>query len=516
MNILIVNCATLGGKTRSILIESGRIARTSEEQALPARAGTLTIDAKGATVLPGFIDTHCHPFDFGASKRGLELRGTSSIVSMRLRLEGRIRRASPGEWVVGTGWDQEAFSEGRYPRSADIDGVSRDNPVVLTRVCGHIALFNSRAMEALGLGAASAGEVEKDENGVPTGIVKEGALEMAYGAMPADSVETKMSDLLTAERDAAKFGLSTIHCILSSDGWREEAAAMLRLRADGRLSLRYRLFVPPAALKDAETRGVLSKLDDDRVRVNGVKIFADGSMGARTAALRQPYNDDPGNFGVLRHSDAQLNSLASDADGLGYQVIIHAIGDRAVEQAIDAVKPLQGGARKRHRIEHASLAPPDLRREMRRHSIRAAVQPHFMISDTWARQRLGDERARELYPIGSMLRAGIVVSGGSDSPVETLSPLLGMWAAMVAADYNAEEKLDLSEAVGLYTSNAAANGFDEPDMGEVREGAAADLVLLDSNVEGYHPALLRKVGVAATIVDGKLVYSYEGLDTAGV
>jgi hypothetical protein len=215
---------------------------------------------------------------------------------------------------------------------------------------------------------------------------------------------------------------------------------------------------------------------------------------------------------MLRHSDEELKSLVGEADSMGYQAAVHAIGDRAVEQSLDAIGAVSSSRNERgHRIEHASLAPPDLRNAMRRASIRVTVQPHFIISDIWARQRLGDDRTQNLYPLGSLLREGLAESGGSDAPVETINPILGMWAAMVRSDYTPDERLTLPEAVSLYTDRAASNGHDESVFGSVREGLRADLVLLDSNIEGMHPALLRKVGIAATLVDGRVVYSYEGL-----
>jgi predicted amidohydrolase YtcJ len=259
-----------------------------------------------------------------------------------------------------------------------------------------------------------------------------------------------------------------------------------------------------------ETKGLRKKMNNDRVRLNGVKVYADGSLGARTAALREPYSDDSSNRGILRQSDEEMAALIESIDGKGYQAIIHAIGDRAVEQAIDALAGVTGAKNpRRHRIEHASLIPKDLRSKMARYGIRATVQPLFITSDTWAVERLGPERARDLYPLKSMLEQGLVVSGSSDSPVESMSPVLGMWASMVRAGISPEEVLTLNEALKIYTSNAASNGFDENGATLV-EGGRADLTLLDSDIEGMHPALFRKVGVAATVVDGLVINSFGG------
>jgi predicted amidohydrolase YtcJ len=271
--------------------------------------------------------------------------------------------------------------------------------------------------------------------------------------------------------------------------------------------LRHRTYVPPEALSYVKEKGLFEKLDGSFAKINGVKLYADGSLGARTEALREPYSDDPRNSGLLRYSDEELADLAGRADSSDLQVIVHAIGDRAIEQAIEALSAITGkGNPKRHRIEHASLLPRDLRARIRRHSISLAVQPSFIVSDTWAEQRLGEARASDLYPFKSILSEGTVASGGSDAPVESLSPILGMWAAMVRRGEGSGEELDIGEAVALYTTNASINGLDEGAT-PLREGSLANVTLLDSDIRGMHPALLRKVAVAATMVGGNLAYS---------
>ena len=409
------------------------------------------------------------------------------------------------------GWDQEAFSERRMPDRSDIDDLSGKNPVALTRVCGHIALLNTVAIKTLALEDRQGFEFMRDEGGRLTGIVREGALEEIHGRIPR-SAQVCADDLLSAEAEAARCGITTLHSVVSPTGYREELEALAGLHSAGALSLRYRVYIPVEAMGYVKEEGLRSKLDDDMVRINGVKVYADGSLGARTAALRAPYADDPGNSGILRHTDEELGSIVEGADAAGYQVIIHAIGDRAVEQAIRALSLVTGARNpRRHRIDHASLLPRDLLAEMVKHGIRASVQPLFITSDTWAVKRLGEDRVKDLYPLKSMLVGGIVASGGSDSPVEQMSPLLGVWAAMVRGGFAPRESLSLDEALDLYTSNASSNGFDEVGSGLI-EGADANLTLLDSDVEGMHPAMVRRVRIAATFVEGKVVYSSIDVD----
>jgi hypothetical protein len=511
MGLLIENCRLNGRDEGSVFVRGKVIERVSDSPTQSVPEGTERIDGRGGALLAGLTDTHCHPFSLGRLRRSVDVRGARNIAGLRLKLSSAVQKTKAGEWVVGRGWDQESLSERRLPSRRDIDDVSRDNPVVLTRVCGHVSLLNSMAIRVLGLEGVRGPGYDTDESGSLTGIVREGAQEDAFNRMPKRSGQECLEDVLSAELEAVRCGLTTLHCVLSEDGYKQELEALASLVGLESPSPRYRVYVPFQAVGHLAESGLGAKLNNDRVRVNGVKIYADGSLGAATAALREPYADDRRNTGVLRHSDEELGELVDRADSAGYQVIIHAIGDRAIEQAVCALARVSGGGnRRRHRVEHASLLPRDLRSKMRKHDIRATVQPSFIVSDSWATKRLGEERVSDLYPLRSMLEEGIVASGGSDAPVEPLSPIVGMWAAMVRGGYGEREKLSLPQSMGLYTNNAATNGFDEKKAQIVEEGRA-DFTLLDSDVEGIHPAMLRKVGTAATVVDGRVVYSFEGV-----
>jgi predicted amidohydrolase YtcJ len=503
--LLLKNCTFLDSSAGGVYCEGGRIEKIYRggEPAVPPDAAV--VDANGGTVLPGLIDSHCHPFEYSWLKRNLDLRGTSSVVALRLRIQAGVLRAKPGEWVVGMGWDQEAFPGRKMPAKEDIDGVSPANPVAVTRVCGHVALLNSAAISRLGLGSRTGPLFERGQGGELTGIVKEGALTEVGASIPK-TAEELASGLQAVESEGARLGLAALHTIVSPDGFREELAALALLATEGRLALRHRIYVPPDSLGLLGEGKLGPKLAGPRARINGVKIFADGSLGARTAALREPYSDDPSNSGLLGYGDEELAALVERVDSMGQQAIIHAIGDRAVEQAIGALSRVTGATNpRRHRIEHAGLIPRDLRSRMARHGIRAAVQPCFVTSDTWAQERLGEERIRDLYPFRSMLREGLVASGGSDCPVESLSPILGVWSAMTRGGIVPEEAIGMDEALSMYTSMAASNGFDDHPFAE---GSPADLTLLDSAVAGMHPALFRKVKPFATVVDGVPVHSY--------
>ncbi|MDG6901433.1 MAG: amidohydrolase [Nitrososphaerota archaeon] len=504
MKVLFERCSFWPEGSGSVFVVDGRIERVSSSETQPVPSDAARLDASWGTLLPGLVDSHCHPFELGWLRRNVDLRGTSNITALRMRVSARAQRTPPGAWIAGMGWDHEAFAERRLPSRSDIDDVSQGRPVILGRVCGHIGLLNSRAIEALGLEPARGEEYDRDAEGRLTGIVREQALVDAYSKMPRDSASDCMADLSAVEFEAARCGLNCLHNVVSPDGYKEELEALTQLARNGRLMLRHRVYVPPDAIGGIKAAN--EKLKSTRARINGVKLFADGSLGARTAALREPYSDDPGNSGLLRYEEEELSALAASADEEGLQVIIHAIGDRAVEQAIGALAAVSGSRNPRgHRIEHASVLPRDLRARVKKHSIRLAVQPSFIASDTWAERRLGSERVRDLYPLNSILSEGIVASGGSDAPVESLSPILGVWAAMAGRPAQSPESLTLDKALQIYTRNAASNGLDEPVV--LKEGSQADLTLLDSDIRGMHPALLRKVTAAATVVAGELVYS---------
>ncbi len=505
MGLLLKNCTFLDSSTGAVYCEQGRIARIYRGGEPEVPGDAAVVDANGGTVLQGLVDTHCHPFEYGWLKRNVDLRGASNVVALRLRIQAGVLRAKSGDWVVGMGWDQEAFPDRRMPTRYDIDDISASNPVAVSRVCGHIALVNSAAIRLLGLGSRTGPLFERDTAGELTGIVKEDALTEVYGGIPR-TAEGVAADLQSVETEGARLGLTALHTIVSPEGFREELAAISLLASAGRLALRHMVYVPPESLGYVEEKGLRAKLSGPKARINGVKIFTDGSLGARTAALREPYADDPSNSGLLRYGDGELASLVERVDSLGYQAIVHAIGDRAVEQTIGALSKVTGANNpRRHRIEHAGLLPRDLRSKMAKHGIRAAVQPCFVTTDTWAVGRLGGDRIRDLYPFRSMLDEGLVASGGSDCPVESLNPVLGVWSAMTRGGIVPEESIGLDEALDMYTSKAASNGLDDRAFAE---GEPADLTLLDTAVAGMHPALFRNVKPLATVVDGSLAHSY--------
>jgi predicted amidohydrolase YtcJ len=452
------------------------------------------VDGSNFTLLAGLIDSHCHLFEVGSSRKVVDLKDVTSIDSLRLRLKSYVASRAKGEWVIGRGWNQELFPEKRFPRKEDIDDLSPYNPVLLKRICGHIALLNSFAINLLRLEERDNPQIEKDKDGRMTGIVTESVLENVLRLAERIDPEECSNYLADSQNEALKNGITKVHCILSSSNFFEELSGLRILLKSGKLSIKLRIYLPVSALGRED---IQSGFDDNYVKINGFKIFADGSLGARTAALKEPYSDDPTNCGILRYSDKEMREMVEKIDGMGKQAVIHAIGDRAVEQAIDAISSVDRANKRRHRIEHASLSPKYLRKEMALKSIPVSVQPHFIISDFWARERLGD-RITDLYPFKSFINEGVIISGGSDAPVEPMNPMLGFWAAITRKGLDKAESLTLEECIEIYTKNAEYTGLDIYDEG--------DFTIFDSDLENIHPSSLRKVKPVLVSVSNRVCF----------
>jgi len=285
-----------------------------------------------------------------------------------------------------------------------------------------------------------------------------------------------------------------------------ELKALLDLKSEGRLPLRFYVLIPLDQLKAALALGIRSGFGDEWVRIGAVKIFTDGSLGARTAALEAPYADDPENQGVTIYSQQQLDDIVSEAHRSGFQIAAHAIGDKATAMALNAITKVNEsapGKNLRHRIEHASILNTELIRQMTEAGVVASVQPHFIVSDVWLEQRLGARRASLAYPFHSLLQAGLVIVGGSDCPVEPLTPLSGIEAAV---NRPGSEAVTVEDAILFYTRNAAYASFEENLKGIIAPGKLADLVILDKDPEKVPPSTISEIQVLLTMVGGKTVY----------
>ncbi|KPV65007.1 MAG: imidazolonepropionase [Candidatus Bathyarchaeota archaeon BA1] len=512
-NILTMNLAQ--PQAQAVALQGEKIVKvgTDADMELWIGKNTKVIDLQGRTVVPGFIDTHVHIMGFGRSLTAIDFRGVTSIEEVKRRLKMRVQETPTGKWILGRGWDQDHFVEKRYPTRWDLDEVAPNNPVVFARVCGHVCVVNSKVLGLAGITRETAhppgGQIDKDsKTGEPTGILRENAMDLVWRLVPEPSEEEFMEICGLACQRAVEAGLTSLHWIIYSTA---EVRVIQRLRAQNRLPLRVYIIIPVEHLGHLIDLGLRTGFGDDMVRIGSVKIVSDGSLGARTAALHEPYNDEPTTRGMRLYTQEELDAFVLKAHKAGLQLAIHAIGDQAMDMTLTSYEKALREApmeNHRHRIEHASVLNEELIRRMKKLGVVAAVQPHFIISDFWVVNRVGPKRGRWVYPFKTLLREGIRIGGGSDYPVEPISPLLGIWAA-VARESFPEERITVDDAIRIYTINAAYASFEEHIKGSIEAGKLADIVVLSHDPREVPPNKIKDIRVEMTIVGGRVVYIYD-------
>ena len=458
------------------------------------------IDVGGRVVIPGLIDAHLHLGSLALMHDWVDLRGVKSIEELKNAISSKAKTTSG--WVLGRGWDHELFVEKRLPTRWDLDEAVSDKPVVIVRICGHVAVANTMALKLAGiLDKIPRGYehlVGREGNRI-NGVLFEDAVKLVLDKAPKPSLGELADKIHTVLRRLASYGITTVH---SMDATMNEYRALEILRKEGRLPIRVRVFL---SLRDYKEKPNTLTLGDEWLSIRGVKVFADGSFGGRTAALLEPYSDDPGNYGKLLLSKDSIGELARSLAGKGLSLAVHAIGDRAVLEVSKAIKEYGLG---NVRIEHASLTPPEVLDELVSHKpYSIVVQPHFTISDWWLKSRLG-ERAKYAYMYKTMISRGLVVAAGSDAPVEPVNPWLSLSAAITRGrlrDINPYEKLSISEALAMYTRNASIAGLDKY-LGNIRKGFYADLVVVDENPWGLYDEDVAGIKPVLVIVGGRIVY----------
>ncbi|MET1102065.1 MAG: amidohydrolase [Pyrodictiaceae archaeon] len=471
-------------------------------------------DLEGAIVLPGFIDAHMHVYGLGLYLSSLDLRGVKSIAELRDKLKAYYERNKGRSWILGRGWDQELFAEKRWPTRWDIDDIVPDKPVYLERICGHAGLLNTYALKMLGLldSPPHNPNFVRDERGELTGLVLEDAAD--YVRSQIEFREEELEELVyNALAYTASHGVTTVGFVSCSP---RILKVLERVRRKRRLPLRLRIYLTLDSLDYLEALGLQRGFGDDYLKIMGVKLFVDGTLGARTARLSRPYNDDPSTRGVLVLDESKLKKYVERIHRLGLQAAIHAIGDEAVDIVLKAYNMLGEDAGKaRHRIEHASVVRPEQIKLMASLGIPIVVQPHFVITDWWVINRLGEERASWIYPFKTMVKAGVRIAFSTDAPVEPINPWETIYAAITRgaheevrlAELTPHEKLKVSEALEAYTRGSAYALFEDGRLGCLEPGCLADLVIVDKDPLSIEPAEIREIRVLETIVGGRTVYS---------
>jgi len=476
--------------------------------------GGDVIDLSGRVVLPGFIDAHVHLDSLGESLSSLDLRGVRSIKELKERLRDFAVRNRGRYWVLGRGWDQELFDEGRWPTRWDVDEVVGDRPVVLTRTCGHVALLNTKALEVLEIPERfkNSPHVVRDDSGVPTGIIKEDVMKYVWARVER-SLDEVIEDLLSAINHALMNGVTTVGFV-SCDLRTLYALQLIKLTYG--LPIRVMIYLDIGSLNVVKEFGVVRGLGDDFLKILGVKLFADGSLGARTALLTKPYSDEPDTYGSELISEDELIKIIKEVTPYKLQIALHAIGDKAIDIALNAYRKALGNvAAYRHRIEHASVIRLDQVKYARDLGIVVVTQPHFVLSDWWVVQRVGEERASWVYPLNTIYTAGIPMAFSTDSPVEPINPWETVYAAVSRGSYDGiplyryspNEVLQVTDALHIYTVGSAYALFAENYLGTLEPGKYADFIIVDKDPLEVNPKEVRNIRILATYVNGLEVYS---------
>ncbi len=521
-HILTLTARDAESPATAVVVQNGRISFVGSDQEARQQKGpqTQVINLRGATLMPGFIDSHCHLYGLGTSLVQINLVGTESANAVAALVDSAATGAPAGSWLQGRGWDQNDWSDQKYPDRSLLDEVSGQHPVLLRRIDGHAAWANSAALDLAHINAETpsptGGEIVKDAHGRPTGILIDNAVDMVISIIPTPDRDEQIRRLNLAMAHCLRLGLTGVH--EAGLDW-ERLDIYQELDAAGALPLRiYGMFDDqPEVLAQALTRGPFFSADG-LITVRAVKLYADGALGSRGALLLADYTDQPGTRGWPVTSREHLEQVARDLGGAGFQICTHAIGDGANRMMLDiyasALADL-GGQDHRWRLEHAQILDPTDIPRFAQLGIIAAMQPTHCTSDMdWAPARLGPDRLAGAYAWKSLLDQGTRLCFGTDFPIEQVDPLLGLYAARTRmhpdgtppGGWFPQQCLDGRTAVELYTAGSAYAAFEENELGRVEKGFLADFTVLDGDPSTCSDKDLLGLQVLYTVVDGRVVF----------
>ena len=501
---------------RALAVKDGRFLAVGADVSEHRGPRTRVIDAHGAAVTPGFIDSHAHMGSLGRTLRILNLRGATTVGEMLAKVREAAARTPKGNWIVGRGWDQSLLPGRRFPTADELSSAAPDHPVCLTRVDGHAAWVNRKALELARVTAATpdpdGGKIHRDPAGRPTGILIDRAQSLVARLIPEPTPEQVREDLARAAARCARLGITTVH---DAGVDRVELEAYRELIEAGRLPIRIYAMIGGAGglWREYLKRGIEL---GDRLTVRSIKLMADGALGSRGAALFEPYSDDPGNSGLMILSKDEIVRVARQAVVHGFQVNTHAIGDRANRIVLEAYGAVLGGANdRRFRIEHAQVVAPEDFELLRRYSVIPSMQATHATSDMrWAEDRLGPERVRGAYAWRRFLELGLPIANGSDFPVEDPNPLWGFYAAITRQDHSGkpeggwmpEHRMTREEALKSWTLDGAYAEFEENRKGSITPGKLADFVVWSNDIMKIPPKQILETKAVMTVVGGEIVY----------
>ncbi len=527
--------------TNAIAIRDGRILATGRDadmKALLSQDGEW-LDLNGRSVTPGLVDAHVHFQGYALHLQRIQLHQATSLADALDRISFHLKtdHRSPitGSWLQGRGWAQDEWQDRAFPTAAALDAVCPDQPACFQDKSGHAAWVNSRALQLAGIDSHTpnppGGNIQRDENGRPTGILFEDAIDLVARLIPRPTEYELAQAMKPAQAACWQAGLTGLH---DFDG-RSCFMALQILRQNGELGLRFVKNIPVYRLEHAIGVGLRSGFGDGWLRIGGVKLFADGALGPRTAAMIEPYAGEPGNRGLLVTDKEEMFARVSQASAAGLSATIHAIGDRANHDVLDVYEAvrqeekerlesgecrsttsplptLQSQPCLRHRLEHAQILHPSDLNRLAQLNIIASMQPIHATSDMHMADSYWGERSQYAYAWRTLLNSGAALVFGSDAPIESIEPLKGIHAAVTRRrpdgdpgpdGWYPEQKLSLSEALHAFTMSAALTSGQEAEQGSITPGKLADLTIFDRDIFALSPDELLEVGIAGTVVNGR-------------
>ena len=486
---------------------------------------TKIIDLEGRFMMPGFNDAHMHLASAGLEKMNVDLVGAKTLEEFRERLRVKCEAAAPGEWVIGEGWDEKLWPVKTLPTRWDLDEVSGKHPVYLEHIDKHIGVANTRALQLAGISVATrdpeGGRIDRDESGTPTGILRQ-MLPAMEAVIPKPTHDKRRQAIELALADLASHGITSAQ---DNSQW-EDFQVYEELERDGKLTARISEWLPfDDSIAELNRKRKSHPASDNLLHTGMLKGFMDGALGSKTAALLEPYSDDPANSGLPQYEVDKLNAMTKERVLADYQIGFHAIGDRGVKMALDAiaeaekaakqakVMAVNGGSDYRLRVEHAQVTKPLEISRFKELKVIASMQPSHLLTDmNWAESRLGPKRAEHSYAWAEFRDHGVTLAFGTDYPVEPVTPFRGLYAAVTRMSedgkksYYPSQRLTIEQAIAAYTTGAAFAEFEEKQKGKLEPGMLADFVVLDQDITAAQPPKLLQTKVLRTVVGGRTVY----------
>ena len=522
-----------GEKFQSLGVKDGKITFLGTNDEAKNISSKELIDLKGKMMIPGMADAHLHLYAYCQNLTFVDLSKVHNINEMINLMKEKVKNVKKGDWIKGVNFDQSKWKENRFPTLQEMDSISKDNPVIIKRCCLHAVVANSRALEIAGIGknyqAGSGGIVELDKNGMPNGILREQSTKVFDDILPdpLKDIEVQKKIMQDVLNDMSSKGITTIHTYAAKIWqYNEDINIYKNFEKEGKLPLRVTVCIDELFEPEILTEEKLNN-PNRKVQLGAYKIFSDGSMGSRSAALKSPYSDDPENSGFMLFTQEELNNKILTGYEHGLQPAIHAIGDRALDMTLSAIeytlkitkeKGMTDEEQKNRlpfRIIHVQMIDDDLLERMKKLPLVLDIQPIFLCTDLhWIEDRIGKERLKGSFALKTMEKAGLIQTGGSDCPVETYEPLKGIYAAVTRQDMEGypmegflpEERLSVYEALCMYTKNVPYATGQESVLGTLEIGKFADLTVLEKNLFKIDKKEIKDVKVEQTYVAGNCVF----------